>query len=123
MRWQLVLAQHYHDLRVDAFEEWGRVVTRTKALARKNMNELYPDIEPYNNILLPVDTRHQLYIEECGNPHGQPVLFVHGGPGAGCSSKDRLFFDPTQYRIVLFDQRGCGRSLPHGCLEDNDTQR
>lgn len=85
------------------------------------MNEFYPELEPYNHFLLPVDHQHQLYVEECGNPQGQPVLFLHGGPGSGCSSKDRRFFDPAQYRIILFDQRGCGRSLPHGCLEDNET--
>ena len=86
------------------------------------MNEFYPEIEPYNHFLLPVDSRHQLYVEESGNPQGQPVLFIHGGPGSGCSGKDRRFFDPAQYRIILFDQRGCGRSLPHGCLEDNETR-
>lgn len=86
------------------------------------MNEFYPEIEPYNHFLLPVDPQHQIYVEECGNPQGQPVLFIHGGPGSACSSKDRRFFDPAQYRIILFDQRGCGRSLPHGCLEDNETR-
>jgi proline iminopeptidase len=85
------------------------------------MNEFYPEIEPYNHFLLAVDHPHQLYVEECGNPEGQAVLFIHGGPGSGCSSKDRRFFDPQEYRIILFDQRGCGRSLPHGCLEDNET--
>lgn len=86
------------------------------------MNELYPEIEPFNHFLLPVSENHQLYIEQCGNPEGQPILFIHGGPGAGCSFKDRRFFDPEKYHIVLFDQRGCGRSLPHGCLEQNETK-
>lgn len=85
------------------------------------MNEFYPEIEPYNSFRLDVDARHQVYVEECGNPDGQPVLFIHGGPGAGCSARDRRFFDPARYRIILFDQRGCGRSLPHGSLEDNET--
>lgn len=83
---------------------------------------LYPDIKPYKTHRLAVDPPHQLYIEECGNPDGIPVLFVHGGPGAGCSRHDRSFFDPERYRIILFDQRGAGRSTPHASLENNDTQ-
>ncbi|MDN2663874.1 prolyl aminopeptidase [Psychromonas sp. 14N.309.X.WAT.B.A12] len=85
------------------------------------MNEFYPEIEPYNHFLINVDNQHQVYVEECGNPNGQVVLFIHGGPGGGCSKNDRRFFDPEKYRIVLFDQRGCGRSLPHGCLDNNET--
>ncbi|WP_435235011.1 prolyl aminopeptidase [Psychromonas sp. PT13] len=85
------------------------------------MNEFYPEIAPYNDFLLNVDAQHQLYVEECGNPEGQAVVFLHGGPGGGCSTNDRRFFDPEKYRIILFDQRGCGRSLPHGCLENNET--
>jgi len=84
--------------------------------------ELYPDIEPYRHQLLPVDDLHQIYVEECGNPEGVPILFVHGGPGGGCSVRDRRFFDPDHYRIILFDQRGCGRSLPHGELTANTTE-
>ncbi|WP_444997424.1 prolyl aminopeptidase [Aliikangiella sp. IMCC44359] len=86
------------------------------------MNQFYPEIEPYNYFLLDVGHDHQIYVEECGNPDGQPVLFIHGGPGGGCSSNDRRFFDPDVYRIILFDQRGCGRSLPHGSLDFNETQ-
>ncbi|QBG37553.1 prolyl aminopeptidase [Litorilituus sediminis] len=86
------------------------------------MNEFYPEIEPYNHFLLSVDQQHEIYVEECGNPNGQAILFIHGGPGGGCSTNDRRFFDPEKYRIVLFDQRGCGRSLPHGCLENNETK-
>ncbi len=86
------------------------------------MNEFYPEIEPYNHFLLSVDDQHEIYVEECGNPNGQAILFIHGGPGGGCSTNDRRFFDPEKYRIVLFDQRGCGRSLPHGCLENNETK-
>ncbi len=85
------------------------------------MNELYPEIEPFNHFLLAVGDSHQLYVEQCGNPEGQPVLFIHGGPGAGCSTNDRRFFDPAKYHIILFDQRGCGRSLPHGLLDNNET--
>lgn len=85
------------------------------------MNDFYPDIEPYNHFLLPVDDQHEIYIEECGNPNGQAILFIHGGPGGGCSAKDRRFFNPEKFRIILFDQRGCGRSLPHGCLKNNTT--
>lgn len=86
------------------------------------MKELYPEITPFKHFLLPVSEVHQLYIEQCGNPDGQPILFIHGGPGAGCSVNDRRFFDPEKYHIILFDQRGCGRSLPHGCLEQNETK-
>lgn len=83
---------------------------------------LYPDIKPYKTHQLNVETPHQLYIEECGNPEGIPVIFVHGGPGAGCSKQDRCFFDPERYRIILFDQRGAGRSTPHANLKNNNTQ-
>lgn len=85
------------------------------------MQDLFPDIEPYVRHSLAVSTPHVLHIEECGNPDGIPVLFVHGGPGAGCEAYHRRFFDPARYRIVLFDQRGCGRSTPHAHLEDNTT--
>ena len=85
------------------------------------MNELFPEIEPFAHFLLDVGDGHQLYIEQCGNPNGQPVVFLHGGPGAGGSTNDRRFFDPAKYHIILFDQRGCGRSLPHGSLEQNET--
>ena len=64
---------------------------------------------------------HTIYYEECGNPNGKPVVILHGGPGAGCSAKQRRVHDPAKYRIILFDQRGCGRSTPDGCLEDNTT--
>lgn len=83
--------------------------------------DLYPDIEPYETGYLPVGDGHQLYFEQCGNPEGKPVVFLHGGPGAGCSPKARRFFDPSRYRIVLFDQRGCGRSTPHASLVANTT--
>ncbi len=82
---------------------------------------LYPPIEPYDAGSLPVSPLHTLYYEQCGNPRGKPVVFLHGGPGAGCNAKCRQFFDPAAYRIVLFDQRGCGRSTPHAELRENTT--
>jgi proline iminopeptidase len=85
------------------------------------MRSLYPDIEPYDSGFLAVDARHRLYYEQCGNPSGKPVVLLHGGPGAGCSAKMRRFHDPAKYRIVLFDQRGSGRSTPHADLVDNTT--
>lgn len=85
------------------------------------MLTLFPDIKPRHSEMLPVDELHSLYIEESGNPNGLPVVFVHGGPGAGTSSNDRRFFNPERYRIILFDQRGAGRSLPHAELTNNTT--
>jgi len=85
------------------------------------MPELYPDILPYAVHRLAVDDRHALYVEECGTAKGIPALFLHGGPGAGCEPYHRRFFDPTRYRVVLFDQRGAGRSIPHADLGDNTT--
>jgi proline iminopeptidase len=82
---------------------------------------LYPAIKPYRTGYLRVSKTHEIYYEECGNPKGKPVVFVHGGPGAGCDDRARGFFDPKAYRIILFDQRGCGRSRPHASLEDNTT--
>jgi len=86
------------------------------------MQTLYPAIKPYATHNLAVEKPHVLYIEECGNPEGTPVLFVHGGPGAGCEKYHRQFFDPEYYRIILFDQRGAGRSTPHAELTGNTTQ-
>lgn len=83
--------------------------------------ELYPPIEPFKTYRLKVSDLHEIYVEECGNPKGQPVVFLHGGPGAGCVSDHRRFFDPKHYRIFLFDQRGCGRSKPHAELKENTT--
>ena len=85
------------------------------------MQTLYPEIKPYARHLLAVDHPHKLYIDESGTQDGLPVLFVHGGPGAGCDALSRRFFDPSLYRIVTFDQRGCGRSTPHASLEKNTT--
>ena len=83
--------------------------------------ELYPDIEPYASGRLPLDDRHTMYWEVSGKPDGVPVVFLHGGPGAGASAAHRRFFDPARYRIVIFDQRGAGRSAPLGELTDNTT--
>jgi len=82
---------------------------------------LYPPIAPYDSGMLDTGDGHQVYWEVCGNPAGKPVVFLHGGPGAGCGPAHRQLFDPEKYRIVLFDQRGCGRSLPHANLEANTT--
>ncbi|MEM0981808.1 MAG: prolyl aminopeptidase [Cyanobacteria bacterium P01_H01_bin.58] len=85
------------------------------------MRELYPPIEPHTINHLSVSDLHTLYIEESGNPKGKPVVFLHGGPGGGTIPLYRQFFDPTQWRIILFDQRGCGQSKPHAELTDNTT--
>lgn len=86
------------------------------------MRSPYPPIAPYHNGNLPVSPIHTLYYEQCGNPDGQPVVFLHGGPGGGLMPLYRQMFDPDRYRIVLFDQRGCGRSTPHAELRENTTQ-
>ncbi|HEY5682519.1 MAG TPA: prolyl aminopeptidase [Sulfuricaulis sp.] len=86
------------------------------------MQKLYPAIQPYATHRLRVDEIHELHVEECGNLKGLPVLFVHGGPGAGCEEFHRRFYDPSVYRIILFDQRGAGRSTPHASLDHNTTQ-
>ena len=83
---------------------------------------LYPEIKPYASGSLKVDAMHTLYWEQCGNPDGVPVLFIHGGPGAGCSERDRRFFDPAHFRIVLVDQRGAGRSTPVGEIKNNTSE-
>lgn len=77
------------------------------------MRDLYPEIEPYAHGFAEVGDGQSVYWEQCGNPDGKPVVFLHGGPGGGCSAGNRRLFDPERYRIVLFDQRGCGRSTPH----------
>ncbi|MBL1433501.1 MAG: prolyl aminopeptidase [Gammaproteobacteria bacterium] len=86
------------------------------------MRILYPAINPYREHRLVADDIHELYIEESGNPQGIPVLFLHGGPGTGTEPYHRCFFDPQRYRIILFDQRGCGKSTPHASLDNNTTQ-
>lgn len=86
------------------------------------MQQLYPELKPYREFFLPVTHGHSLYVELCGNPQGMPVVVIHGGPGGGCGPSSRRFFDPNDYHIILLDQRGAGRSLPHASLEANTTQ-
>lgn len=82
---------------------------------------MYPENEPYRTGRLKVSDLHEIYFEECGNPQGKPVVLIHGGPGAGCSPTMRRLHDPKAYRIILFDQRGCGRSTPYAELRENTT--
>ena len=82
---------------------------------------LYPPIDPYDQRMLNVGDGHRVYVEQCGNPDGIPVVVLHGGPGGGCSPAMRRYFDPNHYRVILFDQRGCGRSRPHASVEQNTT--
>ena len=89
----------------------------------RQLRTLYDPIEPYDSGHLKVSDVHRLYYEQCGNPNGKPVVFLHGGPGAGLTPDYRRFFDPQAYRIILFEQRGSGRSIPHASLEDNTTWR
>ena len=84
-------------------------------------HDFYPPIEPFAAGLLSLDAIHTMYFEQSGNPAGVPVVFLHGGPGAGASAAHRQFFDPAFYRIIIFDQRGAGRSTPLGELRDNTT--
>lgn len=84
-------------------------------------NLLYPPIDPFDQRMLDVGDGHKIYMEQCGNPSGVPVIVLHGGPGGGCSPTMRRYFDPAVYRIILFDQRGCGRSRPHASIEANTT--
>lgn len=90
-------------------------------MSARERNTLYPQIEPYGHGRLVAGADHEIYYEECGNPHGKPALIVHGGPGGGCNPLMRRYHDPARYRIILFDQRGCGRSTPHASLVDNTT--
>lgn len=86
------------------------------------MLSLYPSIKPYETHRVQVDDTHNLYVEECGNSHGVPILYIHGGPGSGVGPDKRRFFDPEKYRIVLYDQRGCGKSTPFGELDGNNSK-
>ncbi len=88
---------------------------------RRAVPHLYPPIDPFDQQMLDVGDGHRVYVEQCGRRDGVPVIVVHGGPGGGCSPAMRRYFDPDVYRIVLFDQRGCGRSLPHASIEANTT--
>ena len=85
------------------------------------LNILYPEIQPYNSFYIKVSNLHTVYVEESGNPSGNPVIFLHGGPGGGIEPIYRQFFNPEKWRIILFDQRGCGKSLPHSEIKENTT--
>ena len=93
----------------------------TQILTGTTGPDLYPPIEPFASGMLEVSDLHSVYYEQSGNPDGKPVVFIHGGPGGGSNPRVRQFFDPDAYRIILFDQRGCGKSTPHACLEQNTT--
>ncbi|MDF1726808.1 MAG: prolyl aminopeptidase [Sulfitobacter sp.] len=88
---------------------------------KRAVQYLYPPLDPYDQRMLAVGQGHQIYVEQCGNPDGIPVVVLHGGPGGGCSPSMRRYFDPARYRVILFDQRGCGRSRPHASVTDNTT--
>lgn len=88
---------------------------------KRAVQYLYPPTDPYDQRMLDVGQGHRVYVEQCGNPSGIPVVICHGGPGGGCSPAMRRYFDPELYRIILFDQRGCGRSRPHASVMDNTT--
>ena len=90
-------------------------------MSNQTLTDLFPPITPFHHGLLPEEDGHKVYFEECGNPQGVPVIFLHGGPGSGCSPRHRQFFDPNICRTVLFDQRGCGRSSAENLLFKNDT--
>ena len=88
---------------------------------RSAVQYLYPPVEPYDQQVMEMPGGHRVYVEQCGHPSGIPVIVLHGGPGGGCSPAMRRYFDPESFRIVLFDQRGCGRSRPHASVSDNTT--
>ncbi len=88
---------------------------------KRAVQYLYPPIDPFDQRMMDMGDGHSIYVEQCGNPHGKPVIVLHGGPGGGCSPAMRRYFDPNAYRIILFDQRGCGRSRPHASVENNTT--
>ncbi|MEM9966614.1 MAG: prolyl aminopeptidase [Pseudomonadota bacterium] len=88
---------------------------------KRAVQYLYPPIDPFDQRMLSVGQGHQVYVEQCGHAEGIPVLVLHGGPGGGCSPSMRRYFDPSKYRVILFDQRGCGRSKPHASVTDNTT--
>ncbi|HCE70387.1 prolyl aminopeptidase [Ruegeria pomeroyi] len=88
---------------------------------KRAVQYLHPPIEPFDQRMLDVGQGHRIYVEQSGNPNGIPVVVLHGGPGGGCSPAMRRYFDPSVYRVILFDQRGCGRSRPHASVTDNTT--
>ncbi|MEL6618837.1 MAG: prolyl aminopeptidase [Pseudomonadota bacterium] len=88
---------------------------------KRAVQYLYPPTDPYDQRMLDVGQGHKVYVEQCGSPDGMPVVILHGGPGGGCSPAMRRYFDPERYRVILFDQRGCGRSRPHASVMNNTT--
>ena len=88
---------------------------------KRAVQYLYPPSDPFDQRMVDVGDGHRVYVEQCGNPTGIPVVVLHGGPGGGCSPAMRRYFDPNVYRVILFDQRGCGRSRPHASIKDNTT--
>ncbi len=88
---------------------------------KRAVEYLYPPVDPFDQRVIDMGDGHRIYVEQCGNPQGVPVLVLHGGPGGGCSPAMRRYFDPAVYRVVLFDQRGCGRSRPHASVVNNTT--
>lgn len=94
---------------------------RIKNPMQEPIYNLYPELDTFSENLIKVDELHEIYYEVCGNPEGEPVVFLHGGPGSGCNPTQRRFFDPAHYRIILIDQRGCGRSKPLGAIQNNTT--
>ena len=85
------------------------------------MTKLFPKIKPYNKFYLNVSNIHTIFVEESGNPNGKPIIFLHGGPGGGIEPIYRQYFNPKKWRIIIFDQRGCGKSTPHAELRENTT--
>ncbi|CAE8702286.1 unnamed protein product, partial [Polarella glacialis] len=107
---------------VPTFQEGGKYAyPRQHPYTGEPRRTLYPHIESFRTGRLTADSIHVLHFEECGNPNGKPVIFLHGGPGSGVKPNARRFFDPAKYRIILMDQRGSGKSTPHACLESNTT--
>ncbi|MGK0155337.1 MAG: proline iminopeptidase, partial [Neolewinella sp.] len=94
---------------------------RSTEITKRRLVDLFPPIEPFNEGKLKVSKLHTIHYEECGNPKGKPVVFLHGGPGGGIDPIYRRYFNPKKWRIILFDQRGCGRSRPFAELRENTT--
>lgn len=109
-------------MRATSGEERQQPLDKGEGLdAQPHRYDLFPEIQPYESGMLPLDGRHVMYWEQSGNPDGAPVVFLHGGPGAGAAAAHRRFFDPNHYRIIVFDQRGCGRSKPFAEVAENTT--
>ena len=85
------------------------------------LKELYPEINTFDSFMLETNSEHRVYVERVGNSYGIPILFLHGGPGSGCNDNHRRYFNSEKYQIILFDQRGCNRSIPNGCENNNTT--